>query len=148
MKKEAGGPETSAGDGSRGRSKGGDPRTERIRNPTKRRRLKELKPKPPVGPLLQRLLNGDWASGGEITEEIRKGEEITRSVSVMVRNLKEKARIILTADDIKRDAGVVQEAKVKMGELKDHAQNRDAMREAGMTIEVSQMLGERNPNSK
>ena len=97
---------------------------------------------------MQRLLNGDWASGGEITEEIRKGEEITRSVSVMVRNLKEKARIILTADDIKRDAGVVQEAKVKMGELKDHAQNRDAMREAGMTIEVSQMLGERNPNSK
>ena len=108
----------------------------------------ELQPKPFVGPLLQRLLNGDWAAVEEMAEEIRKDEEIIREVVAILQNLREKTQSVLTAEDVKRDAEVIQEAKVKMGELKDHAQNRDAMREAGMTIEVSQMLGERNPNSK
>ena len=83
-----------------------------------------------------------------MTEEIRKDEEIIRDVAVMLQNLKEKAQIILTPDDVERDAEVIQEAKVEMAELKDHARNRDAMREAGMAIEVSNLLGGRNSNSK
>ena len=78
----------------------------------------ELQPKPFVGPLLQRLLNGDWAAVEEMAEEIRKDEEIIREVSAMLGNLRARAQSVLTAEDVKRDAEVIQGAKVKMGALR------------------------------
>ena len=57
--------------------------------------------------------------------------------------LKEKTLIIRTEEETKRDAEVLQEAKVAMGELKDHAQNRDGFRDEGSALGIFKMLSER-----
>ena len=69
---------------------GEKPREGRIRKSNERKRQRGLQPKPFVYPLLQRLLNGDWATVGGVAEEIRKGEEIIREVVAMLRNLRER----------------------------------------------------------
>ena len=113
-----------------------------------KKRPNELGPEQDVDPLLQRLLNGDWAAVGEMAEGVKKDEELLQEVVGMLRNLKEKTLSIRTVEEIKRDADSLQGAKVEMGELKDHAQSRDAMREAGMTFELFNMWGGRNENAK
>ena len=142
------GAEKSTEGGSRRRVKGEKKRTERIRKSMGKKRPNELGPEQDVDPLLQRLLNGDWAAVGEMAEGVKKDEELLQEVVGMLRNLKEKTLSIRTVEEIKRDADSLQGAKVEMGELKDHAQSRDAMREAGMTFELFNMWGGRNENAK
>ena len=87
-----------------------------------------IQPKPVVDPLLQRLLNGDWTAVAEMSNEIRQDGETIREVGFMLHDLKGQTRSVLTRDDIRQDAEVIQEAKAMVEGLKEHAQNRDAIR--------------------
>ena len=48
----------------------------------------ELNPKPAIDPLLQRMLNGDWAEVGGMSEEVRRDTETAREVERRLGELK------------------------------------------------------------
>ena len=113
-----------------------------------RQRQMELQPKPVVDPLLQRLLNGDWAAVEEMPNEIRQDGENIREVGVMLRDLKGKTRRVLTRDGIRRDAEVIQAAKAMVARLEEHAQNRDAIRGGGISRVAARMTNEHAQNGR
>ena len=65
----------------------------------------------------------------------------------MLQDLK-GARSVLTRDAIRQDAEVIQEAKATVEGLKEHAQNRDAIREAGISRESARMAKEHAQNGR
>ena len=111
-------------------------------------RQRELHPKPVVDPLLQRLMNGDWAAVEEMSKEIAQDGETIQEVGLMIQDLKWETRSVLTRDDIQQDAEVIQEAKATVEGLKEHAQNRDAIREAGIAREAERMENEHAQNGR
>ena len=87
---------------------------------------------------------GDWTTIDEMTEEIKKNEELVQEVTAMLQGLKERTHGGKTDDEAKRDAENLQEIKKKMAKLKEHGRKRDELREAGMALKVTRTLDEQN----
>ena len=114
--------------GSQIRGTGETPKLARVR--------KEREQESLGGPLLNRLMMGDLIAVGEMGEDGNKDLDLVQEVVATMRALRERTLMVRSDEELKHDTETLVGAKKKMNVLKENAQNRDKMREAGMALQL------------